>query len=193
MDHFSKTRELVRIGLFTAFTCVVALVLKWGGEILVPFSFLPMMSLLAGVLLGSRAGAKSMLAYILMGLVGIPVFAKPPFGGPLYVLQPTFGFLLGFVAAAFLAGWVLERFEEPTVFHYGLAMGAGLLAIYGIGLPYLWLIVNFYLGKAMSVATALKVGVLPFIGLDLIKAGLAAALARMIAQRVTWLERGSAS
>lgn len=184
MGNQSKTRELVAMGLFTALTCMVALVFKWGGEILVPFSFLPMMALLAGVLLGSRAGAMSMTAYLLMGLVGFPVFSKAPYGGAMYVLQPTFGFILGFILAAFVAGWILERVDEPSLLHYGLAMGAGIISYYALGLPYLWLMVNFYLGKAMTAATVIKVGFLPFIGLDLVKASLATVLARAVARRV---------
>ena len=55
---------------------------------------------LAGGVLNRRAAVLSILAYILLGLVGIPVFASPPYGGPGYFLLPTFGFLLGFILTA---------------------------------------------------------------------------------------------
>lgn len=184
MKQGYQTRELVLMGLFTGLTCLVAMILKWGGEVLVPFSFLPMMALLAGALLGSRAGALSMVAYMLMGLIGIPVFSKPPYGGPVYIVQPTFGFILGFVAAAWVTGKLLEGIDNPSWLRYATAMGVGLAVVYGVGLPYLWLIVNFYLGKAMNVLTVIKVGFLPFIGLDLIKTALAMVLARLVHQRV---------
>ena len=184
MEQLSRTREIVVIGMFTALTCLVSLILKWGGDVLVPFSLLPMMALLAGALLGSRAGAMSIAAYTVMGLIGIPVFAKPPYGGPMYVVQPTFGFLLGFIAAAFVVGRILERHETPGFLRYLLSMTAGITVYYAVGLPYLWLIVNFYLGKAITAMGAIKIGFLPFIGLDLVKAGLASVVAHMVAQRV---------
>jgi len=178
------TRDIVLVGLFTGLTCIVALILKWGGDILVPFSLLPLMSLLAGAFLGGRLGAISMLVYVLMGLVGIPVFSKPPFGGPMYLLQPTFGFILGFIAAAYLTGKIIEQGSAPSLTRYGLAMFVGVMVIYIVGLPYMWVVVNFFLGKAMSAAAVIKVGFLPFISLDLIKAGFGAVLAHMVTRRV---------
>jgi biotin transport system substrate-specific component len=182
-------REIVRVGLFTGLTCIVSLILKWGGDILVPFSLLPVMALLAGVFLGGRLGALSMLVYALMGLIGIPVFAKPPFGGPIYVLQPTFGFILGYIAAAYVTGKLVEKYTEPSIFRYATAMLAGLTVLYLTGLPYLWVVVNFFLGKAMSATTVIKVAFLPFIGLDLIKMGFGAMLANMVTKRVGGLVR----
>lgn len=184
-----QIRDIVRVGLFTALTCIVSLILKWGGDILVPFSLLPLMALLAGVFLGGRLGAWSMLVYALMGLIGIPVFAKPPFGGPIYLLQPTFGFILGYIAAAYVTGKLVEKAPEPGLFRLGTAMLAGLGVLYLVGLPYLWVIVNFFLGNSMTAATVLKVAFLPFIGLDLIKMGLGAVLANLVTKRVGSLIR----
>ncbi len=187
--HSFQIRDIVRVGLFTALTCIVSLILKWGGDILVPFSLLPLMALLAGVFLGGRLGAWSMLVYALMGLIGIPVFAKPPFGGPIYLLQPTFGFILGYIAAAYVTGKLVEKAPEPGLFRLGTAMLAGLSVLYLVGLPYLWVIVNFFLGNSMTAATVLKVAFLPFIGLDLIKMGLGAVLANLVTKRVGSLIR----
>lgn len=184
-----QIRDLVQVGLFTALTCIVSLILKWGGDILVPFSLLPLMALLAGVFLGGRLGAWSMLVYALMGLIGIPVFAKPPFGGPIYLLQPTFGFILGYIAAAYVTGKLVEKESEPGLFRLVTAMLAGLGVLYLVGLPYLWVIVNFFLGNSMTAATVLKVAFLPFIGLDLIKMGLGAVLANLVTKRVGSLIR----
>jgi biotin transport system substrate-specific component len=184
-----QIRDIVQVGLFTALTCIVSLILKWGGDILVPFSLLPLMALLAGVFLGGRLGAWSMLVYALMGLIGIPVFAKPPFGGPIYLLQPTFGFILGYIAAAYVTGKLVEKESEPGLFRLVTAMLAGLGVLYLVGLPYLWVIVNFFLGNSMTAATVLKVAFLPFIGLDLIKMGLGAVLANLVTKRVGSLIR----
>lgn len=184
-----QIQEIVRVGLFTALTCIVSLILKWGGEILVPFSILPLMAVLAGVFLGGRLGAWSMLVYALMGLIGIPVFAKPPFGGPIYLLQPTFGFVLGYIAAAYVAGRLVEKKPQPSLLRLGTAMLVGLVVLYLVGLPYLWIIVNFFLGNTMNAMTVLKVALLPFIGLDLIKMGLGAILVNLVTKRVGSLIR----
>ncbi|NLK52966.1 MAG: biotin transporter BioY [Syntrophomonadaceae bacterium] len=187
-------REIVLVGLFTGLTCIVAFIMKWGGAVLVPFSLLPLMSFLAGALLGGRLGALSMLVYVLMGIVGIPVFATEPFGGPIYVLKPTFGFLLGFIASAYVTGKIVEKHPEPSIWRYGLGMLAGVGVIYLIGLPYIWVACNFWAGaimqylavsvKAMSMPTVIKVSFLPFIGFDLIKVGFGAFLAHLVTRRV---------
>lgn len=70
------------------------------------------MFFLAGSLLGSRNGFQSQLVYIGVGLVGLPVFTQG--GGITYVLQPTFGYLIGFALAAFIIGFIIERIDSPT-------------------------------------------------------------------------------
>lgn len=177
-------RDMALAALFAALAAVAAIMVRYGSPALVPFSLLPFVALLAGGLLGARLGGLSMLIYVLMGLAGVPVFAKPPFGGPAYVLQPTFGFLLGFIAAAWVTGALIPPKKDPGIARYFLAMLVGLAVIYLLGLPYMYLIVNFYLGKAMPPAQVLKVGFLPFIGFDLIKAAAAAVLASLVHRRV---------
>ena len=140
--------------------------------------------MLAGAILGARLGALSMLVYILLGLAGLPVFATPPFGGPSYVLQPTFGFLPGFAGCAYVTGLLLKGKEDAGVTRYFLAMVAGISVGYLIGLPYLYIILNFYLAKAMSVAQVLAIGFTPFIALDLVKAVIAAVLAKTVHRRL---------
>ncbi|OAT80701.1 biotin transporter BioY [Desulfotomaculum copahuensis] len=176
-------REMVLAALFAALCAVAAALVRFGGAV-VPFSLVPFVVMLAGALLGARAGALSILVYVLLGLSGLPVFEKPPFGGPAYVLQPTFGFLPGFIAGAFVIGALLPRRREPGLWRYLPAMVAGLAVIYLVGLPYLYLILNFYLGKAVSAAQVIKIGFLPFIGFDLLKAVVAAGLARLVVRRL---------
>ncbi len=64
--------------------------------------------ILVGTALGARRGAAALLTYMLAGLAGLPVFAGLT-AGPAYVLSPSFGFIIGFIPAAFLAGWFAER------------------------------------------------------------------------------------
>lgn len=183
MSKFSA-RDITLTALFASLAVVASMLARFGGAI-VPFSLLPFVAMLAGGYLGPRLGAMSMLVYILLGLAGVPVFAMPPFGGPAYVLQPTFGFLPGFAAAAYLIGLILKNREGAGAARYFLAMTAGVVVIYLVGLPYLYVILTFYLGSNVTVAKLLTIGFTPFIMPDLVKAAAAAALARTLYRRIT--------
>jgi len=182
MSKFSA-RDITMTAVFSALAVVAAVLVRYAGSI-VPFSLLPFVVMLAGGLLGARLGALSIIVYILLGLIGIPVFANPPFGGPSYVLQPTFGFLIGFVGSAYVIGVLLKNREQGGLVRYFLSMLAGVVVYYVIGLPYLYAILNFYLGKAVSVAQVLAIGFTPFIALDIVKAAAAAVLARAVYRRL---------
>jgi biotin transport system substrate-specific component len=124
--------------------------------------------LLTGMLLGSRRGSLSVLAYLAEGIAGLPVFAP---GGPMGVarlLGPTGGYLLGFVAAAYGTGLLAERGWDRKMVTTLLAMLIGNAAIYAFGLP--------WLGIFVGIENALSLGLYPFVIGDLLKAFLAAAL-----------------
>jgi len=177
-------RDMVLVALFAALATAAALLFRFFGGMIVPFSLVPFVVLLAGGLLGAKLGALSMAVYVLMGLLGIPVFEKAPFGGPAYVFSPTFGFLLGFIAAAYVTGLVLQGREDAGPVRISLAMLAGVAVIYAVGLPYLYMILNFYLGKSVDVPGVLMIGFVPFIGFDLLKALAAGALVRAVGARL---------
>lgn len=179
-----SSKDITRVSLFTALAIASAVIVRLGtGTMLVPFSLLPMISLLSGMILGPRLGAMSMLVYILLGLIGIPVFASPPYGGFIYILKPTFGFLLGFILASWLSGKVLEK-NKGLLKNYFLASFLGLLAIYLVGLPYLYLILNFYLGKSTDINGVLRLGFFPFIIPDIIKSAISSIFAKVIVSRL---------
>lgn len=182
MTRFSA-RDITMTAVFAAMAVVAAVLVRYAGPV-VPFSLMPLVSMLAGGILGPRLGAMSIIVYILLGLVGVPVFAAPPFGGPSYVFQPTFGFLLGFAGSAYVIGVLLKNREKNSGTRYLGAMFAGIVVYNVIGLPYLYVILNFYLGQTVSVAQVLKVGFIPFIAFDLVKAALATALARAVCRRL---------
>ncbi|RYD02843.1 hypothetical protein N752_22785 [Desulforamulus aquiferis] len=144
----------------------------------------PLIAILAGLLLGARAGALSVIVYIILGLIGLPVFATEPFGGPAYLLKPTFGFLLGQAAAAYVAGTIMEKCQEIKKHHYILASLVGVGVLYLVGLPYLFGILNFYLGSATTVGKVLQIGFLPFFLWDTVKAVVVALLAMAIHRRL---------
>lgn len=182
MSKFSP-RDITMTAVFAALAVVAAMLVRYAGS-LVPFSLMPLIAMLAGGLLGPRLGALSMVVYILLGLIGLPVFASPPFGGPAYVLQPTFGFLPGFAGCAYVIGILLKNRVDSSFFSYFLIMTAGIAVYYLVGLPYLYGILTFYLGKTVSAAQVLKIGFTPFIALDLVKAVMAAVLAKAVYRRL---------
>lgn len=179
-----STRDMTRVALFSSLICVASLILKIGGEAVVPFSVLPFMVMLAGGILGPRLGALSVAVYVLIGLLGLPVLAKPPYGGLTYILQPSFGFLPGFILAAFVIGWFLQKSRSEHVIKYIAAMLLGIVIIYIVGIPYLYVIIKFYLGKPFSLWKAIQIGMLPFVGLDILKGVLAALIAKGVQHRL---------
>lgn len=183
-----SARDIALVAMFAALTAVAAILSRFSLIVIpfyhVPFSLVPFIVLLAGMLLGPRLGALSIAVYVAMGLLGIPVFEKPPFGGPAYVLQTTFGYLMGFILGAYVTGKMLVNSNNPGILRYLLASLGGIAAIYLVGLPYLYAILNFYLGKTFPVMMVIKVGFAPFIALDLLKGVLASFLAVAVVKRL---------
>ena len=163
-------------GLVLAGVGVVALL----AQVTIPLPLVPITGqtlgvILVGAALGSRRGAAALLTYLLIGLAGAPVFAEFS-GGPASVLSPSFGFLLGFVPAAFVAGWFAERSWDRTPL---LAM-AGFVAASAVpflfGVPYLAMILNAVMGAELGLGGVLAAGLWPFIPGGLVKAAMAAVL-----------------
>ena len=128
---------------------------------------------MAGCLLGPYWGAASQGVYVLLGLVGLPIFTLG--GGFGYVLQPTFGFLLGLIPTAAVIGALTRRNASPV--RVALACVAGLAVLYAVGMPYMALILNVYMGKGMTFSAILWAGMLPYLPGDAVKILLAAFLA----------------
>lgn len=142
------TLELVLCGLFTALTAVGAFI-----QIPVPgmdyFTLQFFFVLMAGMLLGSKLGLFSVGAYVLIGLVGVPIFAAG--GGITYVLRPSFGYLLGFIVTAYVTGKIVETLKIEGIKKYIIAAFAGLIVCYVIGLTYKYFMLNFYVGEKTPV------------------------------------------
>ena len=162
MQH-RKTLMLVLTALFAALTAI-------GAFFKIPFALAAislqfLFTAMAGILLGAGYGALSQGVYVLIGLVGVPIFALG--GGFSYVLQPTFGFLLGLIPSAFVIGKLAKR--PLTFWGTALAMLAGLAVLYAIGVPYMALILNTFLGKGMGFSAIMWAGMIPFLPGDMIK------------------------
>ncbi len=138
--------------------------------------------LLAGFLLGRKLGTLSVVTYIIIGLAGVPVFAAG--GGIGYVLRPGFGFLLGFVFAAYLIGLVSDIIKPVTLWQYIIPATIGLVTYYVVGAVYFYLIKNLYVGEAVSFAVVVVqyclITVLPDFILCVIAAGFAKQLLPII-------------
>ncbi|WP_432627382.1 biotin transporter BioY [Brotaphodocola sp.] len=104
--------------------------------------------LLAGLLLSSNQAFASVGTYLIVGLIGIPVFATG--GGPAYLLKPTFGFLLGFALAAWTMGFLSERMHATRALPMMIPATAGFVVYYGMGLIYFYLIANFLLANPIG-------------------------------------------
>ncbi len=146
--------------------------------------------IVVGAALGSRRGAASLMTYLLAGLAGAPVFAGAT-AGPAYVLAPSFGFVLGFIPAAFLAGWFAERAWDRTPWLAFVGFVSASIVPFLIGVPYMALIFATVLDKTVTVDAVLTAGVWPFIVPGLIKAAFAALLIPGAWLLVRALERGA--
>jgi biotin transport system substrate-specific component len=146
---------------------------------LIPFTMQPMVVLMAGMALGPRLGMASQILYLMLGIAGLPVFAISPAlpQGAARLLGPTGGYLLSYPFAAFVTGWLAARGFDRHYWTSILAMVAGLVVIYTIGV--LWLGVAATAvgtGGAIGLRAAFDAGVVPFIGVDGMKILLAAGI-----------------
>ncbi|GMB01173.1 biotin transporter BioY [Pelosinus sp. IPA-1] len=157
-------REMILISIFAALTAVGAFIKI--PTPLVPFTLQFLFCAYSGIFLGGSKGLYSQLLYVSIGLMGIPIFASG--GGPTYILQPTFGYLLGFMTCSYTVGRLVQNFTTISFMKIFSSVLLGLLLVYLCGVGYLYLIVNFYLHKQMTLQAAIGAGFLPYITSDLI-------------------------
>jgi biotin transport system substrate-specific component len=165
-----KLRWWVLSSLMAALTAVGAYIYVPIGP--VPIVLTTLFALLAGLLLGSLWGLVSMGLYVLVGAMGMPVFAGG-MGGFSHLLGPRGGYLFGFMLAAWLTGFISERSHGLLIWEI-FAIIAGSLAIYGLGIPYLKVVTK------MTWPKTFMVGMAPFIIGDAVKASAALVLARAV-------------
>jgi biotin transport system substrate-specific component len=148
----------------TALLTLSAKIQVWPGP--VPITMQTFVVLTIGMTYGWRLGGATLLLYLAEGAVGLPVFSAG--GGIAYFAGPTGGYLLGFVLAAALTGWLAERGWDRKPVNTALAMLAGNVAIYLPGLA--------WLAALKGSEIAIKYGLMPFLMSDLVKLALAAAV-----------------
>jgi biotin transport system substrate-specific component len=177
-------KRLVLSGLLTAMTAIAAFMKI--PMLPVPMSLQTFFVLLAGCLLGAGYGSLSQLTYLLLGLIGLPVFAGG--GGLMYILQPTFGYLLAFPIAAWTVGKLFALNQRRGLFGF-LRLELlqlmfinliGVLIIFIIGVAYLYANLTFITGKGISIDKAIVSGAMIFLPGDLIKIFLVSVLTRKL-------------
>ena len=141
-----SARQITMTALFVALVAV-------GAFIKIPIPYLPftlqlLFTTLAGLILGSRLGGMSVVMYLILGLAGVPIFTEG--GGFMYVVKPTFGYLLGFAIGAFVAGRMVETSVTLTFKRLLAASFVNLAIVYGVGMLYLYEIKDLYLGKPIG-------------------------------------------
>jgi len=178
-----KLRWMVLASLMAALTAV-------GAYIHVPFGPVPIVLstlfvILSGLLLGSRWGPASMALYLLVGAIGIPVFAGGR-GGFAHFIGPTGGYLMGYLVSAWITGLISER-TNRLLMRDVIAVVIGSLTLYGCGVPWLKIVTQ------MSWSKTLLMGVIPFLIGDAFKASVAVILARSIRPMLTRLSQSPSS
>ncbi len=142
-----KARDLVMCSLFVALIIV-------GTFIRIPIPVLPftlqlLFTMLAGLLLGPELGASAVIVYIILGLIGLPVFTEG--GGFAYVFKPTFGYIVGFAVGAYATGKIANKEKRPDMKRLLIANFVGLAIVYIFGMVYYYFISNFYLASPIGV------------------------------------------
>ncbi|RQD92472.1 biotin transporter BioY [Methanosalsum natronophilum] len=155
-------KKMVLAAFFAALIAVAAYI-----RIPLPISPVPITAqilfvFLAATYLGKKWGTISLIVYLLLGIVGLPVFAGGGSGVGV-LLGPTGGYLLGFVFAAFMIGSLKEKTSCSSFFHNSLIIFSGLILIYALGVLQMSIVANLNLEEAIIV------GVVPFLVPDIIK------------------------
>jgi Uncharacterized conserved protein len=131
----------------------------------VPFTLQFFMCALSGIVLGKKYGPLSQIVYIILGLIGLPVFAGG--GGLSYIFQPTFGYILGFVVCSFIIGtffeFMINKYNKVKKTYLFIVMFSSLIIMYLLGAFYFYLIKNIYLDTPMDFLTVIKICSFPFI------------------------------
>ena len=157
----TKTKELTLTALMAAIICVLGPL-----SVPLPFSPVPISLTMIGIYLavyavGMWRGTIALLVYLLLGLVGLPVFSGFT-GGPAKLLGPTGGYLIGFIFTALISGFFIDRFWKKRLLSaLGMILGIGVAYVFGtVWLAYV---------AGMTFGQALAAGVIPYVGFDLVK------------------------
>lgn len=142
-----QTKDLILCALFTTLTAV-------GAFIKIPIPVCPftlqfLFTMMAGLLLGSKRGAISVGVYVLLGLLGLPIFTEG--GGFWYIIKPSFGYLIGFIVATFVTGYMAEHLKRWSIGGILTANFVGMAIVYVMGMAYYYVICNYVINTPIAV------------------------------------------
>lgn len=172
----TKTLNLTIIALMTAITCILGPLSITIPISPVPISFTNLAIYLTVMILGWKKGTISYFIYLLIGLVGVPVFSSFT-SGPAKLLGPTGGYLIGFIFLAIISGFFIEKFNGKILM-YIVGMVTGTLVAYAFGTT--WLAYQAH----MNFAAAIMAGVIPYLPGDTAKILIAAAVGSEVRKRL---------
>ncbi len=157
------TKSLILCSLFASLIAVGAFI-KVPIPV-VPFTLQVLFTTLAGLLLGPRLAAISVGIYLLVGLVGVPVFTQG--GGPSYIFQPTFGYLIGFLFGTYVTGYIAHKSSKHSLKGLIYASLVGLAIVYIFGTVYYYFIANYYLNSPITASAVILYCCLVFLPGDI--------------------------
>lgn len=160
----NRVSDLTYCALFTSLICV-------GAFIKIPLPNVPLTMqmtfvTLSGMILGAKNGARSCLLYLLIGLIGIPVFAQG--GGISYILNPSFGYILAFIPGAYFSGLIAHSKKEISYVRFLLAGLSCLLIVYSIGIIYYTAVSVLYIGATFDIRKIVAVCLIPVLPSDIL-------------------------
>ena len=175
-ESTKKTKDLVLCSVFIALITVGAYI-KIPSPI-VPFTLQFIFTNLAGILLGSKLGFMAVTGYVILGLLGVPVFTSG--GGIEYIFQPSFGYLIGFALGAFISGKIHEHYKRNYFQFLLFCNFAGLFVVYACGIIYYVFLSRFYLNNSIGVWSLLFYFCIIFIPSDSVMCIISASLAKIL-------------
>ncbi|SHM60161.1 biotin transporter BioY [Ruminococcus flavefaciens] len=175
INNANKTKNMVLTAMFTA-------LITAGAYIRIPVPVCPftlqfLFTTLAGIILGKNRGAAATALYVVLGLAGLPVFTGG--GGIGYVLQPTFGYLIGFIAGSYITGAIAHSGKASAK---RILMGcfAGLAVVYAMGMIYYYMISAVYMHEPIGLGTLFLYCFVLAVPGDIVLCILSAALAKRL-------------
>lgn len=171
-----STKNLVNVALCTSIIAICSWLSINIGT--VPITFQTFAVFLAVGILGGKLGTLSVIVYILLGAVGLPVFSGFK-GGVSVLVGPTGGYIIGFIFSALIM-WLFEKFLGKKLIISALSMIVGLLVCYLFGTIWFVIVYSSSKGEAISFWTALTMCVIPFIIPDAVKIALALSLSKTL-------------
>lgn len=154
-------RQLTQAALFIALMAIGANLTSFITIGSVPLTFQTAVAILAGIILGRKVGTFAMIGYLIIGLIGAPVFSGFH-GGLQSVALPTFGFLLSFIPTAYFVGLTYEKMNNQSFYTFMFASFIGLLINYAIGIIYLYFYSIYALEVAEPSFIAITLSMIPF-------------------------------